>query len=229
MSECTGNSYKVGPRLRELTSSSPAARGSQEAGFTQPRAHLLADPCTVHWLTFRSRYVYKDIEEIVRVHIGVGNRDAGLLLLLLLLLLILLTCDSALTANEPLRQHAGKKVLVREHLKLVGLRRRSYRFLRPSPGTMGFLCDYCGTSWGPIDHSRVRQLLRATAAAHDRRQTVSDLALVGTGRRPLQLVVRRGTDRRRRDRGRGLLVDRCHDRVHLGGEVGARGDRQVPG
>ena len=23
----------------------PAARGSQEAGFTQPRAHLIADPC----------------------------------------------------------------------------------------------------------------------------------------------------------------------------------------
>ena len=25
---------------------SPAARGSQEAGFTQPRAHSLAQPCT---------------------------------------------------------------------------------------------------------------------------------------------------------------------------------------
>ena len=33
----------VGSRLRELA---PAARGgSQEAGFTQPRAHLSADPC----------------------------------------------------------------------------------------------------------------------------------------------------------------------------------------
>ena len=25
--------------------SHPAARGNQEAGFTQPRAHLIADPC----------------------------------------------------------------------------------------------------------------------------------------------------------------------------------------
>ena len=30
-------------RLPELA---PAARGSQEAGFTQPRDHLIADPCT---------------------------------------------------------------------------------------------------------------------------------------------------------------------------------------
>ena len=28
-----------------VNSPPPAARGSQEAGFTQPRAHLLADPC----------------------------------------------------------------------------------------------------------------------------------------------------------------------------------------
>ena len=40
---CTGLGQRVVPRLREL---SPAARGSQEAGFTQPRDHLLADPCT---------------------------------------------------------------------------------------------------------------------------------------------------------------------------------------
>ena len=26
----------------------PAARGSQKAGLTQPRAHLLTDPCTYH-------------------------------------------------------------------------------------------------------------------------------------------------------------------------------------
>ena len=32
------------PRLRELA---PVAGGSQEVGFTQPRAHLLADPCTM--------------------------------------------------------------------------------------------------------------------------------------------------------------------------------------
>ena len=32
----------MGPRLREL---SLAARGTREARFTQPRAHLLADPC----------------------------------------------------------------------------------------------------------------------------------------------------------------------------------------
>ena len=28
--------------------SPPTARGSQEAGFTQPRVHLLADPCTMY-------------------------------------------------------------------------------------------------------------------------------------------------------------------------------------
>ena len=33
----------MGSRLREVAP--PAARGSQEAGFTQPRAHLLPDPC----------------------------------------------------------------------------------------------------------------------------------------------------------------------------------------
>ena len=33
----------MGTRLRELA---PAARGSQEAGFTQPRNHCLAEPCT---------------------------------------------------------------------------------------------------------------------------------------------------------------------------------------
>ena len=38
----TGMGETVGPRLRELA---PAARESQEAGFTQPRDHLLADPC----------------------------------------------------------------------------------------------------------------------------------------------------------------------------------------
>ena len=34
--------YKVGPRLRELA---PPARGSQEAGFTEPEAHLIAHLC----------------------------------------------------------------------------------------------------------------------------------------------------------------------------------------
>ena len=40
-SECNINLY------RDLGSVNlrPAARGSQEAGFTQPRAHLLADSC----------------------------------------------------------------------------------------------------------------------------------------------------------------------------------------
>ena len=37
--------YKVGPRLRELA---PAARGSQEEGFTQPRAHLKAQLCILY-------------------------------------------------------------------------------------------------------------------------------------------------------------------------------------
>ena len=39
----TGIGKRVVPRLHELA---PAARRSQEAGFTQPRPHLLADPCT---------------------------------------------------------------------------------------------------------------------------------------------------------------------------------------
>ena len=37
--------------------SRPAARGSQEAGFTQPRANLLADPCidaTQEWISYRT-------------------------------------------------------------------------------------------------------------------------------------------------------------------------------
>ena len=37
--------YKAGPRLRELAS---AVRGRQEAGLTQPRTQLLADPCTLY-------------------------------------------------------------------------------------------------------------------------------------------------------------------------------------
>ena len=36
---------KAEARMRELAPP-PAAKGSQEAGFTQPRARLLADPCT---------------------------------------------------------------------------------------------------------------------------------------------------------------------------------------
>ena len=39
---CTRLGKRVGPRLRELI---PAARGSQEAEFTQPRDHTLAHPC----------------------------------------------------------------------------------------------------------------------------------------------------------------------------------------
>ena len=52
--------YKVGPRLRELAPA-PVARGSQEAGFTQPRAHPIAHLCTVlyvpdeHWKQSRAR------------------------------------------------------------------------------------------------------------------------------------------------------------------------------
>ena len=80
--------------------------------------------CKIQPLTSRGRYVYEVIEEIVRVHISVGNREGGLWLLL-----ALLTCGSALTANEPLRKDTRKEVLVREHLKLVGLRRRRRRLL----------------------------------------------------------------------------------------------------
>ena len=42
ITEYTGIGQKAGPRLREPL---PAARGSQEAGFTQPRVHLFADTC----------------------------------------------------------------------------------------------------------------------------------------------------------------------------------------
>ena len=38
-----GSAKRVGPRLRELAP--PAAGGSQEAGITQPRVNLLANPC----------------------------------------------------------------------------------------------------------------------------------------------------------------------------------------
>ena len=38
-----------------VNSPPPAARGSQEAGFTQPRVHLLANPCivVVYWSNAR--------------------------------------------------------------------------------------------------------------------------------------------------------------------------------
>ena len=39
---CAGLGEIVGPRLRDLAS---AARGSQKAGFAQPRAHAFAQPC----------------------------------------------------------------------------------------------------------------------------------------------------------------------------------------
>ena len=44
--------------------SPPAARGSQEAGFTQPKAHLLADPCKYLGLEKR--------------HVGWMNLESGL-------------------------------------------------------------------------------------------------------------------------------------------------------
>ena len=34
-------------RLNNIKGSAIRARGSQDAGITQPRAHLLADPCSV--------------------------------------------------------------------------------------------------------------------------------------------------------------------------------------
>ena len=45
---------KLGPRLRELA---PVARGRQEAGFTQPRAHLIA-----HLLRFRTNGLRMGLE-----------------------------------------------------------------------------------------------------------------------------------------------------------------------
>ena len=42
-SPCTEMGYKVGSRLRELLL---AVRGSQEAGFTQPSAHVIAHLCS---------------------------------------------------------------------------------------------------------------------------------------------------------------------------------------
>ena len=38
------NSAELGPRLRELVQ---AARGSQEAGFTQPRGRLITHLCSI--------------------------------------------------------------------------------------------------------------------------------------------------------------------------------------
>ena len=43
MASCTGLGKRVVPRLRELV-----ARGSKEAGFTQPRDHYLAQPCILN-------------------------------------------------------------------------------------------------------------------------------------------------------------------------------------
>ena len=43
---------KVGRRLRELA---PAVGGSQEAEITQPRDHLLADPCTYTYVRLAYR------------------------------------------------------------------------------------------------------------------------------------------------------------------------------
>ena len=41
-SQITELGKRAGPRFRDI-----AARGNQEAGFTQPRAHSFAQPCTV--------------------------------------------------------------------------------------------------------------------------------------------------------------------------------------
>ena len=46
------------PRLRELA---PVARGSQEAGFTQPRAHSFAQPCTVVSESYLTNMVRQDV------------------------------------------------------------------------------------------------------------------------------------------------------------------------
>ena len=48
----TGLGEGVGPRLREIAP--PLARGSEEAGFTQPRTHSLSQPCT-RYLTDHER------------------------------------------------------------------------------------------------------------------------------------------------------------------------------
>ena len=56
--QCTGICKKVCPRLRELAL---AARGSQEAGFTQPRDHSFADPCRV-----RTLRASREAEDILR-------------------------------------------------------------------------------------------------------------------------------------------------------------------
>ena len=46
-------------RALGCVNSPPAARGSQEAGFTQPRDHLLADPCTTEFILFSSKCVIR--------------------------------------------------------------------------------------------------------------------------------------------------------------------------
>ena len=55
-SQYTGLGKGLGPRLRELAP--PTARGSQEAGFTQPRAYHSADLCTSSALTAHSSSPY---------------------------------------------------------------------------------------------------------------------------------------------------------------------------
>ena len=63
----------MGPRLRELAP--PAARGSQEVEFTQPRVHLLADPCTYAADIFLPHLCRDDGS--VKVQLGVGFPIAG--------------------------------------------------------------------------------------------------------------------------------------------------------
>ena len=50
--------------MRELVQ---AARGSQEVGFTEPRAHILADPCTVLALR-RKREIVKELHSVAFIH-----------------------------------------------------------------------------------------------------------------------------------------------------------------
>ena len=57
----------MGPRLRE-PAPRPAARGRHEAGFTQPRAHLLVDPCINVSMTRKREYIIPPARFVSDIH-----------------------------------------------------------------------------------------------------------------------------------------------------------------
>ena len=64
----------MGPRLRELTPTA-AARGSQETGFTQPRAHLIAKPIPIDAEVQLERN--QKLHIITKVHFQTTDHDVA--------------------------------------------------------------------------------------------------------------------------------------------------------